>query len=159
MTLNIPPKGTYGRPQPRNVGVWKYISRFLMRHARTNKSRALRGMKILALTTIGAKSGLERTTPVGYFPDGDSWLVIATAAGAINHPLWYYNIAANPDQVVIDIDGERIPVTAAQLEGAERASTLDNSLRRASGAAADAYRRYAASTDRQFPILRLTRAP
>ncbi|MGH3392763.1 MAG: nitroreductase/quinone reductase family protein, partial [Actinomadura sp.] len=79
------------------------------------------GFNALVLTTIGRKSGLERTTPVGWFPGKDgSRLIVASAAGAAGNPAWYYNIAAHPDKVQIEVEGSKVAVVAEQLHGAER---------------------------------------
>src|SRR6516225_424726 len=75
----------------------------------------------LVLTTVGRKTGAERTTPVGWFPGPDgSWLIVASAAGAKGNPAWYYNLAAHPGQVQIEVEGRTVAVTAEQLHGAER---------------------------------------
>jgi deazaflavin-dependent oxidoreductase (nitroreductase family) len=64
------------------------------------KGDRFQGMDLLYLTTVGAKTGQKRQNPVSRFPDGeDSWLVVASSAGAARHPAWYHNIAAHPDQV------------------------------------------------------------
>jgi len=90
----------------------------------TNRIRRMgtvMGMNALVLTTIGRKSGVERQTPVGRFPGQDgSWLIVASAAGAAGHPAWYYNLAAHPDQVWIEMACRKVAVTAEQLHGAER---------------------------------------
>ncbi|TPW97919.1 nitroreductase family deazaflavin-dependent oxidoreductase, partial [Schumannella luteola] len=110
------PAGTYGSKQPTNRGIEGLITRYLVRQARKpRKPGARNGASVLALTTIGAKSGLERTSPVGYGPHEGGWLITASAAGAKNHPAWYYNLAAHPERAVIEIGGERIPVAARQL--------------------------------------------
>jgi deazaflavin-dependent oxidoreductase (nitroreductase family) len=54
------------------------------------------GARLLLLTTIGARSGAPHTTPLGYLPDGERSLVIASAGGAPNHPAWFHNLVANP---------------------------------------------------------------
>jgi deazaflavin-dependent oxidoreductase (nitroreductase family) len=73
------------------------------------------------MTTIGARSGLQRSTPVGLFHGKDaSWLIVASAAGGRTNPAWYHNIAAHPDQVQIDAGGHKVAVTAQQLHGPER---------------------------------------
>ena len=61
------------------------------------------GQDLLYLTTVGAKTGQKRQTTVARFPDGeDAWLVVASAAGSADHPAWYHNIAAHPNQVWIE---------------------------------------------------------
>jgi deazaflavin-dependent oxidoreductase (nitroreductase family) len=79
------------------------------------------GFDALVLTTIGRKTGAERTTPVGRFPDKHgSWLIVASAAGAPRHLAWHYNLAAHPDKVQIEMAGRKIALTAEQLHGVER---------------------------------------
>src|SRR5579883_2478254 len=48
------------------------------------------------LTTTGAKSGRQHTTPMMYIQDGADLLVIASNAGAPSHPDWYRNLLAHP---------------------------------------------------------------
>ena len=79
-----------------------------------------RGTTILLLTTNGRVSGRERTTPLIYQPDGDSWVVVASKGGAPEHPDWYRNLEGDP-QAVIQVRSERIPVRAHAAQGAERA--------------------------------------
>lgn len=106
----------------------------------------------LVLTTVGRKSGEPRSTPLVWFPgDNGSWLIVASAAGAPRNPAWYYNIAAHPDRVQIEIGGRTIPVTAAQLHGAERESAW-----RAITAKSDRFTKYQEQTDRELPVIRLT---
>ncbi len=109
----------------------------------------------LVLTTVGHKSGTERTTPVCWFPGKDgSWLIVAAAGGTTVNPAWYYNIAAHPDDVRIKIDGREIAVTAEQLHGAERAEAWQQIT-----AAAHRFARFQQKTDRELPVIRLTARP
>ena len=88
-----------------------------MNRIRGNAEKVM-GMQALVLSTVGAKSGTPRHTPVAYFPDGaDSWLIVASANGAAKNPAWYYNLAAHPDTVQIQIAGRTIEVSAEQLHG------------------------------------------
>lgn len=50
---------------------------------------------LLLLTTLGAKSGQPRTTPLAYTSDGDRMVIIASKGGAPTHPDWYHNILAH----------------------------------------------------------------
>ena len=74
---------------------------------------------ILLLTTLGAKSGQERLTPLGYVKDGERLAVLAANAGAATHPDWYYNLTAN-SLVTIELGSERFPARASIAQGAER---------------------------------------
>jgi deazaflavin-dependent oxidoreductase (nitroreductase family) len=78
---------------------------------------------ILLLTTLGAKSGLERVTPLGYGRDGERLVVVAANAGAPSHPDWYRNIVAHP-QVTVEVGSERFAARARAAEGAERADLV-----------------------------------
>jgi len=112
------------------------------------------GMDLLYLTTMGAKTGQKRLTPVARFPDGDqSWLVVASSAGSVHNPSWYHNIAAHPDQVWIEVAGQQLRVTAEQLEGQRREEAWQRIV-----ASQPRYAGYQRKTDRVLPIIRLSPA-
>ena len=73
----------------------------------------------LLLTTIGARSGQPRTTPMMYIRDGDRLLVVASNAGAQRHPDWYHNLVAHPE-VTVEVRAEIFDARARVIEGAER---------------------------------------
>jgi deazaflavin-dependent oxidoreductase (nitroreductase family) len=113
------------------------------------------GFNGLILTTVGARTGAERTSPVGWWPGPDgSWLIVAAANGAAQNPAWYHNIAAHPDNVQIEVDGRRIGVTAEQLHGAERAQAWQQIA-----AATPRFAQYQDKTDRELPVIRLAPPP
>jgi deazaflavin-dependent oxidoreductase (nitroreductase family) len=115
------------------------------------KGGRMMGFNALVLTTIGRKSGLERTSPVGWFPgEGGTWLIVASAAGAPGNPAWYYNIAAHPDKLKIEVEGRTVAVTAEQLHGAERAEAWGQIA-----ATSPRFAQYQQKTDRELPIIRL----
>ena len=144
--------GTRGTRQPRAggpIGRWMQ-KRVTERVRRTGKVPGL-GFNALVLTTIGSKSGLERSTPVGYFPGKDGgWLIVASANGAAKNPAWYHNVAAHPDRVRIETKGHKADVVAEQLHGAERDAAWDQIT-----TAAPRFKQYEEKTDREIPILRL----
>jgi deazaflavin-dependent oxidoreductase (nitroreductase family) len=74
---------------------------------------------LLLLTTTGAKSGLPRTTPMMYIPNGDRLLVIASNAGAPAHPDWYRNLLAHPE-VTVEVKDETFNAIATVTQGPER---------------------------------------
>jgi deazaflavin-dependent oxidoreductase (nitroreductase family) len=119
---------------------------------RVRKRGRAAGFNALVLTTIGRKTGAERSTPVGWFPGPDgSWLIVASAAGAARNPAWYYNLAAHPDRVRIETAGRAVAVTAEQLHGAEREQAW-----RQITAAVPRFAQYERQTDREIPVIRLT---
>jgi hypothetical protein len=77
------PHGTRGARQPGGK-LMAWMNTWNMNRIRGN---AEMGMQALVLSTVGAKSGAARHTPVAYFPNGaDSWLIVASANGAAKDP-------------------------------------------------------------------------
>jgi deazaflavin-dependent oxidoreductase (nitroreductase family) len=141
--------GTKGARQPRGR-LMQWFNKFAVNRIRKG-GKFMGGMNALVLTTVGRKSGAERSTPVGYFPGNDgSWLIVASAAGAPKNPAWYYNIAAHPDKVHIELAGQKLAVAAEQLHGSAR----DKAWRQIT-AAAPRFAQYQQKTDRELPIIRL----
>jgi deazaflavin-dependent oxidoreductase (nitroreductase family) len=142
--------GTRGARQPAGFAA-RWGNKLMAGRVRKGGAKFL-GFKALVLTTVGRKSGVERATPVGWFPGPDgSWLIVASAAGAPANPAWYYNIAAHPDQVQIEVDGRKIAVTADQLHGPEREEAWQQIT-----TTAPRFAQYQVKTDRELPIIRLT---
>jgi deazaflavin-dependent oxidoreductase (nitroreductase family) len=113
------PAGTRGGRQPRAGLMMRWVNKTAA--GRIRRTGKMMGFNALILTTIGARTGAERTNPVGWFPGpDDSWLIVASAAGAARNPAWYHNIAAHPENVKIGVDGRTVAATAEQLHGAER---------------------------------------
>ncbi|HWH00260.1 MAG TPA: nitroreductase/quinone reductase family protein [Pilimelia sp.] len=73
----------------------------------------------LLLTTIGARTGKPRTSPLRYLRDGHRVIVFASNGGARRHPAWYHNLRANPS-ATIEIGDATVAVTAVELTGDER---------------------------------------
>jgi deazaflavin-dependent oxidoreductase (nitroreductase family) len=147
------PAGTRGGRQPRAGLIVRLINNSAARRFR--RTGKMLGFSGLILTTVGARSGAERTSPVGWWPGPDgSWLIVAAANGGAHNPAWYHNIAAHPGQVQAEVNGRRIPVAAQQLHGAER----DEAWRQIA-AATPRFAQYQDKTDRQLPVIRLVRRP
>jgi deazaflavin-dependent oxidoreductase (nitroreductase family) len=104
----------------------------------------------LLLTTMGRRTGRERTVVLQYFPDGDAMIVAAANDGGSTDPAWYLNLLGAP-AATVEVRGTRIPVIARELKEDEGAAWWDRIL-----LAAPDYERYARATTRRFPIVRLT---
>ena len=144
--------GTRGARQP-GGRLMLWLNKWATRRIRRNGGKVM-GANALVLTTIGRKSGVERTTPVGWCPGEDgSWLIVAAAAGAPGNPAWYYNIAAHPDKVQAEVDGRKVAVIAEQLHHAERTQAWEQII-----AAMPRFAQYQQKTDRELPIIRLVPA-
>lgn len=79
-----------------------------------------RGWGALRLTTIGRKSGQERSVIVGYLEDGPNLVLVAMNGWDEGHPAWWLNLKAHPDAVVRLPNEEPRPVRAHQVDGEER---------------------------------------
>jgi deazaflavin-dependent oxidoreductase (nitroreductase family) len=77
------------------------------------------GAPMLLLTTTGAKSGQQRTTPLVYSKDGENVVIIASFGGAPKHPAWFLNIKAHPE-VTVEVGKEKYTARAVVPEGTER---------------------------------------
>jgi deazaflavin-dependent oxidoreductase (nitroreductase family) len=79
----------------------------------------LGGMALL--TTIGARSGRPRHTPLGFANDGDSIVILASNAARNFHPAWYYNLRKNPEVRILTRSGREGRFLAREIEdGPER---------------------------------------
>ena len=110
-----------------------------------------RGTTILLLTTTGRRSGERRTTPLIHRVDGDRYVVVASKGGYPEHPDWFQNLTADPD-VEIQVKGETFAVEAAVAEGEER-----ERLWKLMAEVWPDYDDYAKRTDREIPVVVLTR--
>jgi deazaflavin-dependent oxidoreductase (nitroreductase family) len=114
------------------------------------------GDHLVLVHSLGAKSGLERVNPVLGIPEGDSWLVIASAAGSPKDPAWAYNLRAHP-QVDIEVPAEGgakvVPVTVSELPDGEWPAAWKRFTDQSPG-----FLEYTKTAQgRRFPIFRLTR--
>lgn len=103
---------------------------------------------VVLITNKGAKSGIERTVPVGCEVVEGRLLVVASAAGIERNPGWYHNLVANPI-VTVEWQGEAFRAEAIVTQGEER-DRLFNQLD-------EVYITLQAATARQFPIIELRR--
>ena len=110
-----------------------------------------RGTTILLLSTTGRSSGELRTTPLIHRTDGERWVVVASKGGSPENPDWYENLRADPDATIEVLD-DKIPVSASTASGEERAR-----LWSLLAEVWPAYDDYQQKTDREIPVVVLTR--
>ncbi|HEY3943254.1 MAG TPA: nitroreductase family deazaflavin-dependent oxidoreductase [Acidimicrobiales bacterium] len=108
---------------------------------------------VLLLTTKGRKSGVPRTTPVNYLPDGDHLVLIASNGGQDHHPAWYLNLVADPT-ATIQRRGESSTVTARVATAAEKAELWPRIVDWYKG-----YDAYQKKTSRDIPVVILSPSP
>lgn len=80
----------------------------------------LRGKPVVIVTMRGAKSGKVRKIPLMRVEHGGSYAVVASDGGAREHPLWYYNLVANPD-VELQDGPHKKDMYVRELTGDEKA--------------------------------------
>jgi deazaflavin-dependent oxidoreductase (nitroreductase family) len=158
--IDIPPRGTRGTKMPFERALSRLFKPMMdmqvSRYRRTKDSKApiMMGFPTILLTTIGARTGQERTHVLGGFQDGDdAWLIVASKGGAPTHPAWFINLAKKPDQIWIEVGNRKLRVVADSLKGKER----EDALARVA-AVAPRYAGYQKKTDREIPVIRLTPA-
>jgi deazaflavin-dependent oxidoreductase (nitroreductase family) len=112
-----------------------------------------KGRNLLLLTTVGARTGAERISPLAYTRKGDAYVVIGSKGGSDDHPAWVHNLFANP-VVTIEVGPERVRVRARQAEGEER-----DSLYAAQAALMPGFAEYERRTARKIPVFVLEPIP
>lgn len=111
----------------------------------------MENMPVVLITMTGAKSGKSITKPLVYSKDGDRMVVIASFAGAPKHPAWYLNLIAHPE-VTVEVGTEKFQAKVEETSGAERQRLFDAQAKQMS-----IFNDYQKKTDRQIPVLTLTR--
>ncbi len=129
------------------VHVAPHLDRGLLRLTGGRVTTAGRG-RVGFLVGRGARSGVERTTPLVWTPDGENVLLVASRGGDVKHPAWYLNSVANPD-VRFSIDGTERPYRARTATAEERPRLWNLANRRYPGYAV--YQRRAGP--REIPIV------
>jgi deazaflavin-dependent oxidoreductase (nitroreductase family) len=102
---------------------------------------------IVLVTTTGAKSGKRRYVPLMRVEKDRRYAMVASKGGAPEHPLWYFNVKANPAVTLQDGDTV-VELTARELDGAEREQWW-----RLAVEAFPPYAEYQTKTTRQIPLL------
>ncbi|MFF0142711.1 nitroreductase family deazaflavin-dependent oxidoreductase [Streptomyces sp. NPDC005227] len=117
------------------------------------QATTLQDLPVVILTTLGAKSGKIRKTPVMRVEQSGSYAVIASMAGAPTHPVWYHNAVADP-RVELQDGPARQDMLAREVAGDEKALWWARAVE-----AFPDYAEYQTKTDREIPVLVLDPAP
>jgi F420H(2)-dependent quinone reductase len=133
---------------------WPVLRRLMGGHARIY--RLTNGMighrfpgapPMLLLDSVGAKSGIKRSTPLVYVEDHPNVVLVASKGGHPRHPAWYHNLRANPDTTV-QIGAEHRAVRARVATPEERERLWPKAVATYSG-----YRGYQQRTEREIPLV------
>lgn len=110
------------------------------------------GLPIVIVTTRGNKSGKIRKTPLMRVEHGGEYALVASQGGAPTHPVWYYNLTADPDSVTIQDGPTPFAVSVREIDGDERAVWWDRAV-----AAFPPYAQYQLKTERRIPVFLATK--
>jgi deazaflavin-dependent oxidoreductase (nitroreductase family) len=111
----------------------------------------MQGAPCVIVSTLGAKSGKQRKTPLIRVEHEGSYAAVASMGGAPQHPVWYHNLVANPGVVTVQ-DGATVgDYEAHEATGDEKAEWWARAT-----AVWPAYDEYQTKTDRQIPLFVLT---
>src|SRR5882724_11077392 len=104
------------------------------------------GLSVILLTTVGAKSGKIRKTPLMRVEHDGRYAVVASQGGAPKHPVWYFNVQADP-RVELQDGPQKQDMTAREVTGTEKADWWERAV-----AAYPPYADYQKKTDREIPV-------
>jgi deazaflavin-dependent oxidoreductase (nitroreductase family) len=139
------------QPRPDAEGL-KAFNESIVDEFRANDGKVggpFEGNELLLLTTIGAKSGQPRLSPLSCKRIDGKLLIIAGNGGADTNPSWVYNLRANPSAQV-ELAAESYNVTARELTPAERDDIVPKIT-----AEISAFAEFQAKTNRVIPIFEL----
>jgi len=110
------------------------------------------GTTLILIHHIGARSGIERVSPLACSPQGDGrFAIVAANRGSPAHPGWYHNLRAHPE-IKAEVGAETITVVAEELDDGARAALWPELV-----AEAPSVGEFQAGTTRQIPVFMLTR--
>ena len=110
------------------------------------------GLPIIVLTTRGHRSGKVRKSPLMRVEHAGEYAIVASKGGAPEHPDWFHNLVAHPDEVTIQDGPAPFRVTIRQVTRDEKAGWWERAV-----AAYPPYAEYQTKTDRQIPVFVATR--
>ena len=105
------------------------------------------GLPVIIVTTRGNKSGKLRKTPLMRVEHEGEYALVASRGGAPRHPVWYYNLKADPQAVTIQDGPEPFDAQVREVTGDERAVWWERAV-----AAFPPYAEYQTKTDREIPV-------
>ncbi|MCM3662190.1 nitroreductase family deazaflavin-dependent oxidoreductase [Georgenia satyanarayanai] len=115
------------------------------------EGNTLGGRPVVILTSRGARTGKLRKTPLMRVEHEGSYAVVASMGGAPKHPVWYFNVVADP-HVELQDGAARWDMQAREVTGAEKEEWWDRCVQ-----AYPPYAEYQERTDREIPVFVLER--
>jgi deazaflavin-dependent oxidoreductase (nitroreductase family) len=109
------------------------------------------GLPVIIVTTRGNKSGKVRKMALMRVEHDGQYALVASVGGAPKHPVWYFNLKADPMAVAIQDGPAPFDVDVRELEDTEREEWWARAV-----AAYPPYAEYQANTERRIPVLLAT---
>ena len=106
------------------------------------------GIPVVIVTMRGARSGDVRKIALMRVEHDGSYALVASFGGSPKHPVWYWNLIAHPDEVLVQDGPEPFAVSVREVDGDERARWWDRAV-----AVYPSYAEYQERTDRTIPVL------
>jgi deazaflavin-dependent oxidoreductase (nitroreductase family) len=110
------------------------------------------GLPVIIVTSRGSSSGKVRKIPLMRVEHDGEYALVASMGGAPTHPVWYHNLRADPDAVLIQDGPEPFAARVRELSGAERDAWWQRAV-----AAFPPYAEYQTKTERRIPVFVATR--
>jgi deazaflavin-dependent oxidoreductase (nitroreductase family) len=110
------------------------------------------GLPVVVVTMRGNKSGKIRKIALMRVEHNGEYALVASKGGAPRHPVWYYNLRANPDEVMLQDGAAPFEVRVRELSGDERRQWWERAV-----AAYPPYAEYQTRTSREIPVFLATR--
>jgi deazaflavin-dependent oxidoreductase (nitroreductase family) len=104
------------------------------------------GLPVLLLTVAGRRTGVARTTPVSYLPDGDRYVVTGSGGGSVTEPQWFRNLRA-ASVAQIEVGSRKLTVSVSIADGPDRDALWQTLLAQTSN-----FAKYQAKVERQIPM-------
>jgi deazaflavin-dependent oxidoreductase (nitroreductase family) len=133
---------------------WGPLNAEVVVEFRSNRGKVARfgDLPVVILHTVGARSGQLREIPLIVIFDSDEMLIFGTAAGAAQHPDWYFNLRAHP-RITVEYGEERF---AADVQALSEAETHQK-VQEQAGAVKQFADYVASAAPRAIPVFRITR--
>lgn len=107
----------------------------------------LEGKPCIILWSKGRHSGKVRKTPLMRVEHDGAYAVVASLGGAPQHPVWYHNLVAHPNDVALQDGAERRDYVAHEATGDEKVEWWARAVE-----VWPSYDDYQAKTDRVIPL-------
>jgi deazaflavin-dependent oxidoreductase (nitroreductase family) len=135
---------------------WQWVREQVELYERTGgrEGNTLRdtGLPVIIVTTRGNKTGKVRKTPLMRVEHNGEYALVASMGGAPKHPVWYFNLQADPESVMIQDGPAPFAVSVREVSGDEKAAWWERAV-----AAFPPYADYQKRTEREIPVFVATR--